>query len=140
MSENKTNGSHPKANSGALLYVVDDEPMLLELASVILEPEGYRIKTFRDPEMALKTFGSANPRPDLLITDYAMHTMNGMELIENFRKLEPKLKILLVSGTVAEDIYQDSTVKPDYFLPKPYQAAQLCEIVATLLQKGNSKG
>ena len=139
MSENKTNGSQSGGNSGALLYVVDDEPMLLELASVILEPEGYRIKTFRDPEMALKSFGAANPRPDLLITDYAMHTMTGMQLIEQFRKLEPTQRILLVSGTVAEDIYRESDVKPDYFLAKPYQASQLLEIVATLLQKGGAK-
>ncbi|MDB6125583.1 MAG: sensor hybrid histidine kinase [Pedosphaera sp.] len=135
MSEIKTNNSQPGEGSGALIYVVDDEPMLLELATVILEPNGYRIKTFRDPEVALQTFAAANPRPDLLITDYAMHTMNGMELIEQFRRLEPCLRILLVSGTVGEDIFQSSPSKPDYFLAKPYQAHQLCDIVRNLLTK-----
>jgi len=133
MSEQKTNDSKTAGNSGALIYVVDDEPMLLELAAVILEPQGYNLQAFRDPEVALQTFSAAQPRPDLLITDYAMHNMNGMQLIERFRNLEPRLKILLVSGTVGEDIFQNSRIKPDKFLAKPYQSNDLSVAVKTLL-------
>ncbi len=133
MSEKKSNNSKTTGNSGALIYVVDDEPMLLELATVILEPQGYHLQTFRDPEMALQTFDAAKPRPDLLITDYAMHQMNGMQLIEKFRNLEPRLKILLVSGTVGEDIFQNSRVKPDKFLAKPYQSNDFIVAVKALL-------
>jgi CheY-like chemotaxis protein len=133
MSESRSGDTQPAKNSKPLIYVVDDEPMLLELASAILEPQGYQIQVFRDPEVALQTFTAAAPRPDLLITDYAMHTMNGMELIEQFRRLNPRQKILLVSGTVAEDIYDTSQVKPDRFLAKPYQAPQLVDLVKELL-------
>ena len=135
MSEAEKNNSHPPRNCGALIYVVDDEPMLLELASVILEPEGYHIQTFRDPQVALQAFNAAAPRPELLITDYAMHSMNGMQLIEKFRKLEPQQKILLVSGTVGEDIFQGSPDRPDKFLAKPYQATQLTSAVKSLLAR-----
>ena len=83
--------------------------------------------------MAIETFEHAQPRPDLLITDYAMHNMNGMQLIERFRNLEPRLKILLVSGTVGEDIFQNSRVKPDKFLAKPYQSNDLSVAVKALL-------
>jgi CheY-like chemotaxis protein len=134
MSDTKPNPK-PAQNSGALIYVVDDEPMLLELAQVILEPEGYQVKTFRDPELALQTFKGAKLRPALLITDYAMHHLNGMELIEQFRRLEPGQKVLLVSGTVGEDIFQNSPCKPDKFLAKPYQAVNLANLVKALLKK-----
>jgi two-component system cell cycle sensor histidine kinase/response regulator CckA len=133
MSQPDSGSTQLDKQPSALIYVVDDEPMLLELATVILEPRGYRIKSFRDPELALQTFAAASERPDLLITDYAMHTMNGMELIEQFRRLEPRQKILLVSGTVAEDIFQEASIKPDRFLAKPYQAHQLCDLVKELL-------
>ena len=134
MSEAKTNSVQAdKKNSGPLIYVVDDEPMLLELAAVILEPEGYHIETYRDPNAALTAFNAAKPRPALLITDYAMHSMNGMQLIEKFRQLEPKQKILLVSGTVGEDIFEGAEQQPDKFLAKPYQAAQLTKLVKGLL-------
>ena len=76
-----------------LVYVVDDEAMLLELAAVILEPLGYEIATFRDPAVALEAYARARPRPALLITDYAMHSMNGMDLIQGCRRLEPGQKI-----------------------------------------------
>ncbi len=132
MSEPQPGISQGK-NSGALIYVVDDEPMLLELAAAILEPQGYQVTSFRDPEVALQTYAAANPRPDLLITDYAMHSMNGMELINSFRQLDPRQKIMLVSGTVAEDIFEGSAVKPDRFLAKPYLAPQLSRLVKELL-------
>ncbi len=116
-----------------LVYVVDDEAMLLELATVILEPLGYEIATFRDPEAALEAFTRAKPRPVLLITDYAMHNMNGMDLIQECRRLEPAQKILLLSGTVGPEIFQQAPARPDRFLAKPYHARQLVDLVRGML-------
>ena len=131
MSEPATNN----VNSGAaqLIYIVDDEPMLLELASVILGPLGYKTKTFRDPESALAAFTAVRPRPGLIITDYAMHKLNGLALLESCRKLEPKQKVLLVSGTVGPEVFQHSAAKPDRFLSKPYSAQHLIALVKTIL-------
>jgi CheY-like chemotaxis protein len=135
METNKpmASGSGTANISGGEIYVVDDEPMLLELASVILEPLGYRIKTFRTPETAISEFKASHPYPVLIITDYAMHTMNGMELIEACRRIRPEQKTLLLSGTVGPDIYQDTPMRPDRFLAKPYQARQLVEAVKSML-------
>ena len=117
-----------------VIYVVDDEAMLLELAAVILAPLGYKIQTFRDPESALQAFTRAKPRPRLLITDFAMHRMNGMALTEACRRVEPSQKILMISGTVGPEIFQGATVRPDGFLAKPYQARQLIETVKSMLK------
>jgi len=132
---NKPGTNDPESEKGAeaLIYVVDDEPMLLELAAVILEPLGYKIQTFRDPELALSAFTAAQPRPGLIITDYAMHAMNGLELMRACRGLQPRQKVLLLSGTVDETFYQSASPRPDRFLAKPYQAKQLVEVVNELL-------
>src|SRR5208337_4356620 len=113
MSEANQKNAKPGENRGQLVYVVDDEPMLLELATVILEPQGYQIQAFRDPELAVEAFAKASPRPAVVITDYAMHSMNGMQLIEQLRRLEPRQKILMVSGTVGADVFSGSPSKPD---------------------------
>jgi CheY-like chemotaxis protein len=133
--------SEPRAKSAGasegakpVIYVVDDEAMLLELAAVILEPLGYEIQTFRDPESALRNFTRARPRPVLLITDFAMHQMDGMELAEACRRVEPGQKILMISGTVGPEIFQEAAVRPDRFLEKPYQARQLIEMVKSMLK------
>ena len=116
-----------------LIFVVDDEPMLLELATALLVPEGYEVKTFRDPESALSAFTTANPRPALIITDYAMHNKTGLDLIRDCRQIDPKQKIIMVSGTVDEGVYRNSRSKPDHFLAKPYQSKQLISLVETAL-------
>ena len=118
-----------------LVFVVDDEPMLLELASMIVEPLGFRVRTFRDPVTALREYSLSQPLPVLLITDFAMHQMNGMDLIRDCRKINPRQKVLLISGTVDAMVYRDSPQKPDAFLAKPYQTQELVNAVHTLVAK-----
>ena len=133
MNERKKSANSKPETGGKLVYIVDDEPMLLELASVILQPLGYTVKTFRDGLSALESFKAAKPFPVLLITDYSMHAMNGMDLIKSCRQIQPDQKILLISGTVGEDIYRNSPEKPDQFLAKPYHSKQLVDAVEALL-------
>ena len=133
MNESKQDSAERRERGEALIYVVDDEPMLLELASVILEPLGYNVETFRSPETALRAFELAHPGPALLITDYAMHAMNGLELASACRRKRPRQKVLLVSGTVGPEILRQAPVQPDRFLAKPYGAKDLIEAVETTL-------
>ncbi len=114
-----------------MVFIVDDEPMLLELASVVIKPLGCEVRTFRDPETALKEFTIA--RPKLVITDYAMGRMSGMDLVRECRRLEPGQKIILVSGTVDEHVFAEAPAKPDRFLSKPYQLQDLSDCVREFL-------
>jgi hypothetical protein len=56
-----------------------------------------------------------------------------MQLVEEFRRLEPRQKILLVSGTVGEDVFKNAPQRPNRFLAKPYQASQLTNAVKDIL-------
>jgi DNA-binding NtrC family response regulator len=116
-----------------LIYLVDDEPLLLDLAELSLSADSYTFRKFHDPEVALKTFLKAKVKPVLLVTDYAMGKMNGMELIEKCKLAHPPLKTVLLSGTAGAEIILDAPVKVDRFLGKPYQPAQLSELVRRLL-------
>lgn len=123
-----------------LLYIVDDEPMLLELAVALLEPSGFETATFRDAESAYDAFAAASPRPHIVITDYAMGSMNGLELIEACRRLEPLQKAFLVSGTVQDDIFRNSRSRPDEFMAKPFHPAQFIEKVEELFRRQPTGG
>jgi len=135
MSLSQTDGDGPAADARPLVFAVDDEPMLLELIALVLEPLGYRVRTFRDPATAVRAFTLARPLPAVIITDYAMHMMNGMDLIRECRRINPDQKVILVSGTVDETIYRNSPIKPDSFLAKPYPAKRLAEMVQSLMPK-----
>lgn len=132
MNEPQTNDASSGGADKLTLFVVDDEPMLLHLATMVLEGAGYRVRTFRDGEVALQAFKSAPAKPAVIITDYAMHAMSGLDLVRELRQLHPPQKIILVSGTVDEGIYVNSPFKPDCFLAKPYPPSQLTEAVRAL--------
>jgi DNA-binding NtrC family response regulator len=125
------NGTQPPV-APLTIFVVDDEPMLLEMAAMILTPLHFRVRTFRDPQTALAEFSAADPRPALIVTDYAMHSMNGMDLIRACRRIHPKQKIILLSGTVDESVYNNAETKPDRFLAKPYQVSDFVNLVRSL--------
>jgi DNA-binding NtrC family response regulator len=115
------------------IYVVDDEQMLLDLAEMILEPAGFQVCLFHDPQQALAEYKAAESPPDVLVTDYAMAHMNGLDLIRECKRLHPQQKTILLSGTVDEGIYAQSEVKPDHFLAKPYQINKLVEVIHELI-------
>ena len=116
-----------------LIYIVDDEALLVDLAEASLAPAGYAVKKFVDPEAALKTFARARPKPDVLVTDYAMGKMNGLELLEKCREQNPELKCVLISGTVGAELVLNASVKVDRFVGKPYQPENLLELVRRVL-------
>ena len=127
MNQSETSNEKDKRPT---IFVVDDEPMLLDLAAAILEPLGYDVRTFRDPETALAEF--AKTKPAVVVTDYAMGGMSGMAFIHECKRLNPDQKTMLVSGTVDEQIFADDTAKPDTFLAKPYQVADFITSVERL--------
>ena len=125
------NDAKSKIAGQPTVFVVDDEPMLLELAEAILKPLGYHVRTFRDPELALKEFAAA--RPEVVITDYAMGRMSGMDLIRECRRINPGQKMILISGTVDEHVFADALVRPDRFISKPYQFTDFSNCIRQLL-------
>ncbi len=128
----KWNGAS-KGRALPLIYLVDDEPMVLDLAELILRPLGYPIQKFQESRLALESFRKANPKPAALVTDYAMPGMNGLALMDECRKIEPGLKVLLMSGTVSEEICRGRKDAPDKFVAKPFDVGQFAVEVARLI-------
>jgi CheY-like chemotaxis protein len=126
---------NPDESSARHIFVVDDEPMLLDLAQSILVPAGFRVSLFRDPTQAIQALRDATVPPDLLVTDYAMHPIDGLQVIAESRRIVPGLKVLMVSGTVTESIFANGPVQPDRFLAKPYDLLRFRTTVAELAGK-----
>ena len=123
-------GSKPRR---PLIYIVDDEPLLLDLAEASLARGDFIVKKFVDPEEALKAFAKARPKPDVLVTDYAMGKMNGLDLLKKCRARRRDLKCVLISGTVGVEVVLDAPTKVDRFIGKPYQPEALLELVQRVL-------
>jgi len=131
----QNSSSVPETREG-VIYVVDDEAMMLEMAAVVLGSLGYSVETFLNAEAALAAYAQARSRPCLIITDHGMPAMTGVELIAACRGVEPEQKTMLVSGSQEEQIFRDAPCKPDLFLAKPYRARDLVEAVTALVGPG----
>ena len=82
----------------ARILLVDDNANGLAARKSVLEELGYRIVTCTSGADALEQFAAL--KFDLVVTDYKMPRMDGLELIGRLRKSTPELPIVLVSGYV----------------------------------------
>jgi|SRR5580658_1054354 CheY-like chemotaxis protein len=124
--------SAPDTHDLITVFVVDDEPLLLDLAKTILSPLGFDIRIFNDPRKAMAEYLLA--KPALVVTDYAMPGLSGIEVIRECRRINPAQKTILLSGTVDETIYslEPEPTQPNLFLAKPYQVRDFVQAVQKL--------
>jgi two-component system, OmpR family, response regulator SaeR len=122
----RKNNSAPKT-----IFLVDDEVLLLDLEEEFLNQAGYQVRKFSDPEEALREFTKSPPA--LVMTDYWMPRMSGMDLLRECRRLNPQQKVMLVSGTVDADVFADAPVQPDEFVAKPFDPHKLVALVRKLV-------
>src|SRR5215467_5189071 len=86
------------------LLIVEDESSLLDLIRRYLERVGYEAEAFTDPSDALASFQRDPHRFALVISDLTLPGMDGEELIERIRKLNPAVPALIASGKPYEPV------------------------------------
>lgn len=133
MSQLTTESNPATAKKTALVYVVDDEPMVGDVVQAILKMGGYESVLFDDPKAAFQALSDANPKPTLLLTDFLMPQMTGRELIQHCKKVHPALKTILYSGNVQEETVAFYPARPDRFLRKPFTPKTLIDLVQSVL-------
>ncbi len=118
-------------NYGRLTILFVDDDALIAMSTVDMLTElGHEVIEANSGEIALEILQSER-RVDLLITDYSMPRMTGIQLAKAARELRPGLPILLATG------YADLPEGADIDLPrldKPYQQDQLAEEIASVLK------
>ena len=116
----------------ALIVVADDEFLLAEMLADLLEDAGHEVLTASQGEAALRLVRER--RPELVITDFMMPLMTGLELAEAIRD-DPAVSdipILLVSGAQGMIARERADLFVDV-LDKPYDNRVLIDLVARLL-------
>ena len=119
------------------VMVVEDEKELAALFKVFLEKMGYDTVTFTDP-MALEFFKQGTKKFSLILTDLRMPEMSGIELAAEIRKFNDKIKIILITAFMVEDLMISETykfAKINEIVQKPVKMASLREIIDTVLNQ-----
>ncbi len=100
VSHVQTKKKDVRAN-GETILVVEDDISILKLTERILINQGYKVIKAGTPSEALEIFKTYNGKIDLLITDVVMPGMNGKELSERLKDINPSIKCLYMSGYTA---------------------------------------
>ena len=96
--------SYPKQTSHPTVMLVDDEPDILAIFKTYLSSEGYKVEAFSDSYMALQSFARSEPRHyDLLVLDIRMPTINGLQLYQRLKAVDPYVKVIFLSALDATD-------------------------------------
>lgn len=120
------------------LLIVEDDSMLLELTSRMVQSLGYTILTASDPESAIQMVRETDRDIDLVLTDVVMPHMNGKELFIVLKELRPELKCLYMSGYTADVIAKRGKIDEDVnFLAKPFSRVSLAEKIHEVLHRAD---
>jgi hypothetical protein len=87
-------GTHSQLKG--MVYLVDDEPDIVDILSGIIQGAGIQTKVFTDPLEVLRSFNECTP--DLVISDIRMPGMTGMELLSQMRLINSDVPLVFVSG------------------------------------------
>jgi len=126
----------PAVSSGhkETILLVEDEPMLRELARMILKDYQYLVLEAGSGKEALKVWDEHQGQIDLLLTDMVMpEGINGRELADQLKARKPGLKIIYTSGYSPEVMGADLGHRNVRFLQKPYPPPQLAQAVRDCL-------
>jgi len=116
----------------ARILVIDDDEDFRFILSRSLEKEGYRVEAVGSGAEAIDALKGR--RFDLALVDIKMPKMGGRETVEEIRKLDPKLPVLLVTGSPD---WPDSELRAvvQGWIYKPFRLTQLKSMVRRLLEE-----
>jgi CheY-like chemotaxis protein len=139
LTENMTHDTEvlPRAVPPKNVLVADDASDMTQMLDKILSRFGHNVETCADGRDALNRFKPG--KYDLVITDYAMPKMNGIELAHIIKKRDPAQLIIMVTGfafTIAA--YDMRPVPADFILRKPFDVKQLNDALTTLFSTGKT--
>ena len=112
------------------LFVVDDEKIIAETLTRILQQHGFAVTTFTDPQKAL--IAARSSPPDLLLTDVMMPQLSGVDLAIQIKAEFPECKILLFSGQGGTADLLEKAVQMGYnftLLTKPLHPTELLRVI-----------
>jgi CheY-like chemotaxis protein len=112
------------------ILVLDDEDDIIAIFKKSLLREGFSVTGFTDSLLALEHFRNNSDNYELVLTDIRMRQMNGIEFASQVRRLNPTVKILVMSAYELNDLNLEPSLHITEVLQKPLSPTQLRRAVS----------
>jgi len=127
----------PEPRGQGMVLVVDDEKNVLLSTDLLLRGFGFEVVVARDGAEAVNVFRARSADIDVVLLDLTMPRMNGLETLEQLRRIAPAVPVILTSG-YGEGPFDDEAgrrVRPDAVLPKPYTSEHLLATIRRVMRR-----
>ena len=116
------------------ILLIDDEEMVINISEMMLKRLGYRVLKAHSGYEGLQLFEENKSEIDLIISDLEMPKMNGKEVMDKIREINPEIKVLLSSGALT-DADEKNVINKGFngFLKKPYNLKTLYKKMAEII-------
>lgn len=120
----------------ANLLIVDDEPGIRQVLTLVFERDGHKVRTAENGRLAL---GVLHQEPaDLILSDVRMPDMDGIELLRAAREALPDIAVIMMTAFATVDTAREAfKLGADDFVQKPFDIDELKLVVAKALEKQN---
>ena len=127
-------GAASEGHGQHILYVDDDESQVF-LIKRMLERWGYRVSAYLEQREALDALLADAPSFDLVVTDFNMPGLSGLEVARAIRDARPDLPVILISGYITDELRaQAEAVGVRELIAKPHEVEELRDTVHRLLK------
>ena len=135
MTDSRDQGLMPTLR-GVRVLLAEDEPMAAKLARGVLRTMGItEVTHVTDGSQALKALDAAEGKFELIISDWNMPKVNGIEFLRQVRLMHPNMKFLMLTGHADREILLAAKQnRVDAYVVKPFSPGQLKAKVETLLK------
>jgi len=118
------------------ILLVEDDPDILDLTAYVLRRERFVVTEASDGAQALRRWKA--DRPDLVIMDLGLPSLDGFELLRRIRE-EDQTPILVITGRKdAHDVLRCFNLGSDDFVPKPFEHRELIARVRAILRRAQA--
>ena len=125
-----------KSGAGERILFVDDDPGVAAMGERLLEKLGYRVEVSTQSHEAFEAFHKAPHRFDIVVSDYIMPDMTGLQLARKIKEIRADIPIIMCTG-FSESINKSNfkSLGIDGFFMKPIVIKQLAQLVRKLLDE-----
>ena len=123
--------------NGERVMYIDDDTRVVNFMSKILKRLGYDAVCFTDPVQAIDAFGRSPFAYSVVITDFAMPVMNGVEVAAAVHAIRPEIPVALASGYGADDRELTRTQNIAALIQKPATIGEISRVVRELVTRTN---
>lgn len=127
-------GEKPVLHFQGVALLVDDEPVVRDVAGKMLSLMGLKVESAEDGEKGLAQFQKDPQSYLLVVLDLTMPGMDGVRLLKKMREIRPELPVLLSSGYSEKQTLQAVHAEKVAFIQKPFLYHTLQEKVAQILK------